>query len=156
MIPLKIKNKKATQSSYLVVWTYRVVALVLVVMGFLAILWVRFSQPYDIRPLEAAVIAKKSIECLSQNGMISNYNFYREKLNGCLDVDEQNVFMLIKFQDQNITLGKEDLETYCESNIKGKYLPACFEQTYGVLNEEGKLDEINVFVAVDKNEKNVK
>ena len=151
-----LKNKKATQSSYLVIWTYRVVAIVLVVMGFMAILWIRFSQPYDIRPLEAAVIAKKSIECLSQNQMILSSNFYRDKLLGCLDVDESNVFLIIKFHDQNITLGQKNLETYCRSGVHGGHMPFCFEQSYDVLNENEKLDEINVFIAMDKSDKNVK
>ena len=154
----KFYNKKATQTSYLIVWTYRIVAIVLVMMSFLAIMWIRFSQPYDIRPLEAAVIAKRSIECLSQDQMILESNFYREKLKGCLDVDENNIFLMIKFQDKNITIGREILENYCKSkeNAEGKYLPFCYEQSYDVLNSTQKLDEINVFVAIDKSNKNVK
>jgi hypothetical protein len=156
---ISLKNKKGTQSSYLVVWTYRVVAIVLVVMGFMAIMWIRFSQPYDVRPLEATIIAKKSIECLSQDYTITTYNFYRDKLRGCLDVDEENVFMKIEFQNQNITFGKDILETYCKSGDSGvtiTYKPSCYEQSYDVLNEQGQLDEINVFVAINKWNKNVK
>ncbi len=151
-----IKNIRATQSSYLVVWTYRIIAMVLVTMGFIAILWIRFSQPYDIRPLESAVIAKKSIECLSEKQMILPLNFYKEKLNGCLDIDKENIFLMIKFQDKNITLGKKNLETYCESGVEMKYKPSCYEQEYFVLNENQKLDKITVFVAINKNNKNVK
>jgi len=150
-------NKKATQSSYMVTWTYRIVAIVLIVMGFIAILWIRFSQPYDIRPLEAAVIAKKSIECLSQDQMITNSTFNKEKLKGCLDLDEENIFLIMKFQGKNVTLGRDTLEMYCKTaNVEMKYKPFCYEQNYDVLDENQKLDEINVFIALDKSGKNVK
>ena len=155
---MRYKNKKATQVDFIPIMAYRIVAIIVVGIFFIGITWVRFSQPYDIRALEASVIARKSIECLSEKSIIYQNSFNAEKLKSCLDFDEENIFLVMKFQGQNITMGNEALQVYCsvEDQSEGRYFPKCFDEDYRVLDSEEKLSDLNVFIAIEKSQKNVK
>lgn len=160
----KDKNQKSTkaQLEYSVIFVYRFLVILLIVAVFVGVVWIRASQPYDVRQLEASVVAKKSIGCLTANSVFSVEQFNEQRIKDCLAIDEKNIFLSIKFklpnEEKNLTLGKEELFTYCQSKeegVKGAYLPICFQEDYSVIYND-KLDKLNVFIAIDKNDKNVK
>jgi hypothetical protein len=158
---MNYKNKRA-QAEYTVIFVYRFIIILLIVGVFVGVVWYRFSTPYDVRQLEAASLAKESVECMTSNSVLELGNFNQETLKKCVYIDEKNIYYLAKFQlpneEKNISIGKTELYSYCkaeESNVKGTYLPSCFSKNYNVLYGN-KLNEISIFIAIDKNDKNVK
>ncbi len=136
--------------------------IILIIGVFVGVVWFRFSTPYDIRQIEAATLAEKSVDCLTGNGILELNDFNQETIKNCLYIDEKNIFLLMKLQlpseEKNFTIGKTELWTYCkakEGNVQGTYLPSCFSKSYSVFYNN-KLERINVFIAIDKNDKNVK
>ena len=150
------KNKKA-QSEYPVIFIYRFLIIVLVIGVVVGVVWWRFSQPYDIRPLESSVLAKRCIECMTENGYVSKNLMTEKRIGDCLEIDKENLFLQFNLTDTNFSLGNQDLQVYCDSaeRVGGKYLPFCFKETYVILNSSHQLDKLNVFIAIDKHEKNV-
>jgi hypothetical protein len=150
-------SKKA-QSEYPVIFIYRFLMIVLVIGVIVGVVWWKFSRPYDIRPLEASTLAKRCIECITENNVISLNNFNEQKVLNCLEIDKENTFLSFNLiNEKNFSLGNQDLRIYCEAEEKtsGKYLPSCFNENYSVLNSSYGINTLNVFIAIEKHEKNV-
>jgi hypothetical protein len=152
-----LKNKKA-QTEFTVTFLYRFLIILLVVGIFTGVIWYTFSKQVDVRQLESSVIASKITSCMTDKRVLSQDSFSVERIKGCLEIDEQEIFMNLSFKNKNVGLGNEDLKIYCETEekkVQGKYLPSCFNETYYVLDSENKLEQLGIFIALDKHEKNV-
>lgn len=153
-----MKNKKAGLGDFAGHWIIRLILIAFIVAIVIFVVFLRFSKPYDIRALEGTLIAKESVNCLTSHGSLMIENFNSGRIEKCLSLDKENVLLIVQFKDKKITLGKEDLEFYCraeEKKTSGNFMPFCLNQDYSVL-DSGKLEKLNVLVALDKHEKNVK
>jgi hypothetical protein len=153
----KILNNKKAAASYAIISFYRIMMIIIVCLVFVAVLWMQYSKPYDIRKLENAQIAKKVILCMTNESLVlTQENFNEKTLNECIKTDN-NVFLNFTFQGKSITSGKRELEVYCQvqTRVTGPYLPSCLNENYSVLNSSHQTDQLNVFIALDKNSKNV-
>jgi hypothetical protein len=153
-----IKNKKA-QIGHGIVWFYKIVMLVLVIGGIVGAIYVHYSKQYDIRELESGVLASKIIDCFSEQGKIKNSDFTIEKLDSCLEFDEEEIFVNITLieNEKSIFLGKGGLLFYCEAieqGVKGKKLPSCFNENYNITYDNTP-EQMKIFIAILKSEKNV-
>ncbi|MEM1535786.1 MAG: hypothetical protein QXQ82_01180 [Candidatus Pacearchaeota archaeon] len=144
------KRKKA-QLGESIIWLYRILMIVIVIGVIIFIVVRHYSVNYDVRPLEASLVANKILLCLNREK-----NFSEEKIKNCITIDD-TIFVNLTLSDEkvteNITLGNSLLSVYCEAKekgAKGKHLPYCFKDTYLV-------DEKNLTlnIAISKSEKNV-
>ncbi len=152
-----IKNKKA-QSEYPVIFVYRFLIIILVIAVIVGVVWWRFSKPYDVRPMEASSMAKKCISCLTDNNVLNMNNFNEKTISECLEIDKENLFINFTLkgdEDKFFAIGNPDLEPYCGAKVSGKNLPSCFNETYRILDSDHIMQDMNVLIAIDKQEKNI-
>ena len=131
--------------------------IIIVCLVFVAVLWMQYSKPYDIRRLENAQIAKKVILCMTNESLVlTQENFNEKTLNECIKTTS-DVFLNLTFDGKSVSSGKSSLEVYCQvqTTVTGPYLPSCLKENYTVLNSTHQTDQLNVFIALDKNKKNV-
>lgn len=154
MIPLK--NKKAA-ASYAMISFYRIMMIIIVCLVFVACLWIQYSKPYDIRKIENAQIARKIELCLlGNNFVLAQEDFTEKRLNDCIKTD-QDIFVNVTFGEKSLSSGKQELKVYCQiqNRVTGRYLPSCLSYNYTILNSNYQASELNIFLALDKNKKNV-
>lgn len=151
-----LKNKKA-QTEFSLIFLYRFIIIVLIIGVVVGVVWYKFSSPMDVRLIEASVIANKIIDCLTNKLVLENSHFNQEYLKNCMAIDEDNIFINLSFKDDFFYVGRENLEFYCQAQekIEGKYMPSCFNNKYSILDSENKLSELNIFIVLDKHEKNI-
>ncbi len=152
-----ISNKKA-QSEYPVIFIYRFLIIILVIGVIVGVVWWRFSQPYDVRPMEANALAKASISCLTNDSILVLNNFNEKTISDCLEIDKENLFMNFTLGEEGekfLAIGNKDLEPYCGTKATGKNLPLCFNQNFRVLDSNYVMNDLHVLIAINKQEKNV-
>jgi hypothetical protein len=154
-----MKNKKA-QAGSAILWIYKFIMLIIVIGGIVAIVFLHYSKQYDVRDVEASVLAGKVIDCFSDKGKINSEDFTKENLDSCLTFDKDEIFLnvtlLNKQNSQSVSLGDSDFRVYCEAKeqeVDVKNAPSCLEKDFDLLvdNEQGK---INLFIAITKFTKN--
>lgn len=151
-----IKNKKAA-TAYFINSFYRIMMIIIVCLVFVAVLWIQYSKPYDIRKIENAQIARKIELCLVGNNLVlAQEDFIEKKLNDCIKTDS-DIFVNVTFGEKSISSGKQELRVYCQiqNQVTGRYLPSCLNYNYTILNSSHQIDQLNIFLALDKNKKNV-
>lgn len=158
MINKMLMNKKA-QIAHGIIWFYKIIMIVLIVGGIVGAVYLHYSKQYDIRELESGVLASKIIDCFSDQGKINGEDFSIEKLESCLDFDEEEIFVNLTLVDneKSISLGKEGLLFYCEAmeqGTKGAKLPNCFSENYDIIYNNNP-EQMKIFIAILKTEKNV-
>lgn len=125
-------------------------AILVIVAGGIALIVITFyGKPIDIREIEAGVLINKIVDCISEgNGLkqgITNENFLTE----CHFIINDEYYLDI--DELGIIQGNSNLKDYCNLNQQGV---VCVNRNFYVVeNGEGKW--INLFVALNKEDKNV-
>lgn len=148
-------NKKGTAAGSFVLWFWKFFMSVVVIIGIAGVVWVHSSEQYDIRELEASLLAGKIVECFSEQGKIKNEDFLQNQLDSCLSFDKEEIFVNVTLKKQSISFGKEDLRVYCEAKeqgIEGKTV--CLNEDYDMIIDNVP-EKINIFIAILKVGKNV-
>ncbi len=140
-----------------IIWLYKIFMLVIVIGGIVAVVFVHYSEQYDIREVEASLLAGKIIECFSEQGKINSADFLQTQLDSCLSFDKEEIFVNVTLKKKSISFGKEDLRVYCElkeQETKGENFPSCLNENYNVIIDNIP-EKINIFIAILKVGKNV-
>ena len=182
LIHKMINSKKGAEKILSVYWF---IILTITVVGIYGMVTLYYNHPYDIRELEASLLANKVADCISYKGKleISLFNETTEKVseefqnnflkkcNITFNVEDEHrwkekdqYYLEINFFNINeISLGKIAkgnivLKEDCEIKEKKAYekLPKCVNKRFYSLDKSGKGILIDIFVAVRKTEKNVK
>lgn len=173
-------DKKATDKLISVYWF---AILILTAAAIVYMVSIFYSQPYDIRELEAGILANKIADCVSQGGKLDsnlidnqgkfNQNFSDNLLNICKInfnaentnnwKDDQYYFSLdfFKVDDSTISIfnikkGNLNLASSCEIQKTKEYskLAKCVEKRFYAVGNDQYL--IKILSVVRKTEKNVK
>ncbi len=151
---MKKTNKKA-QLGHATTWLHKFFILVLVIGGIIAIVTMHYSKQYDVRDVEASVVARNIVECVAPGGILKEFN--EETIRNCFPFNEEEIYMNITLENDNLVFGNDFLATLCKAEgkkVKVEYYPACLEERYYVLeNDEGKT--LNLFIAIKKIGKNL-
>jgi len=143
------KISKKAQTSDPLSWIYRFI-IIIIVIGMVVVGVIRYyNHKYDIRPIEAPLIANKVLQCLGPEIKLN-----KEQIESCLKIDD-SIFLNISYKDSFIEIGDKDLQVLCEAQkgekkVIGQYLPHCFEEIYPS-NE----NEIKINIAIAKGRENV-
>ena len=151
---LSSKKSKKAQIGHAITWFYKFFILVLVIGGIVAIVVGHYSRQFDIRDIEAAIIARKIMREVAPNGLVKEFN--KEAIKQELNLDEEEFYLNLSLDEKTIIFGDPSILTLCqlkERKVKQKYPPACLRERYYVLdgNESKQLD---IFIGIRKVEKN--
>ncbi len=137
-----MKNKKARVGTG-ILWIYKFFMLIVAIGGIVGIVWIHYSEQYDIREIEVSALTGKILECYSREG----------KMELCLNFNEDEIFI----EYNNVSFGNPELKVYCEAKeqgTEGKNLPECLDKEYDLIINNVP-EKLNLFVAVLKTDKNV-
>jgi len=157
---IKTKNKKA-QLGHGILWIYRIILLILVSLVYVLIIYNMFYFKCDIRSAETVLLAKKTTNCLTNNGILDVKNFDNAMLKNCFSFnkDQLNEYYIsakLSYNDfsDKIKVGNAELEVLC--GLKGKS-PECISQSYYILaknNTELKNAKLDLSISILKVEEN--
>lgn len=170
------KNKKGTNKILSIYWF---AILILIAGGIFAMVYTFYNRPYDVRELEANVMANKIADCLSNKGYLEkeifNGNFllnednFLEKCNLNFNIEERweepQYYTKVSFYNLadmdtsifDVANGNKNLISSCEIQKDKEYekLARCVERRFYSLDEENNQYLIKILSVVRKTEKNV-
>lgn len=128
------------------------------------------SRPFDIRSVEAQILADKLVGCIAQQGNIAQvFEGGREALlekqcalflsdTSYTDAGQQaeQYYVQAKVGEQKFEAGNMRLPTLCDAAPSTRNIPACTHKRFVAFNSAGKLVNVDIDVAVRKMEKNGK
>lgn len=150
-----MKKAKKAQLGNAITWLYKFLIVIAVVGSITYVIASHYSKKIDIRNLEASAISEKIVECIVEKGLDKASE---NSIKNCLNLDENEVFVNVSFQDKTITFGNDFLATLCKSKEKGvklTYYPCCFKQKVLLLDQHKKLSELSISVFIKKVRKNL-
>lgn len=122
-----------------------------------------YGKPYDIRELEAKILADKIAECLSVGGYINenwvnfnNDNFLSQcRLNFNVEEthgwNDDQYYIEIKISEKIISVGNSNLKDFC---LQEENFPICFEKSLYAIDKQNNNYKIDILSIVRKTEKN--
>lgn len=136
-------NKKA-QMGEAVLWIYRFILIALISLFIVIIVGNKYSEKYDFRQAESALLSKRIVNC------IEIYGADRNMIVNCLGINFKDYYVNISTQslesnsNNSIFFGNSDLKIQCDLlklKKKLKQEPSCSESNYFILlnNEKTKL-----------------
>jgi len=174
---MKKMNKTGTNKILSIYWF---VILIIVAGGVFAMIYIFYGPSFDVRELEASILADKIADCLSEGGRINldllnqgsfNEDFKNSFLSECtLNFDdeywkEEQYYVEINFYKPdnlkksifNISKGNVKCKANCKLQEEKKYekLPVCIEKRFYSLDEKNVQYLIKILSVVRKTEKNV-
>lgn len=111
----KIKNSKANKGSSKMLSLYWFVMLVIIAGGVFAMVTTFYGHPYDVRPLEADILSKKTADCLSKKGEL-NENLFNGS-NGNFSLKFRENFLQECDFNFNLTDSKGRSQYYTEAEF---------------------------------------
>lgn len=157
-----MKNKKALLGGETVIWVYRFILIGLIVLGFIIVISNFYSAKYDIRPAESVLLARRVVNCIATNGIVTLNAFDSAQVTECSGLDKEEInevcidAVLSYSNSSSFTIGSSTLKPLC--GAKGKYIPYCLSQKYYLLLEQnGNLERarLDLLIAIKKFEENV-
>ena len=131
-----------------------------------------YGEPYDVRELEADILADKVADCLAEGGYLKegifeslsnnlletcNFNFEVEDIHNW---DDDQLYVEIKIYNFSsktkifeISEGNINLKENCE--LEGNNFPFCLERSFYVIDKDNNQYQVNILSIVRKTEKNV-
>ena len=179
---LGLQDKKAAEKILSIYWF---IILIITVAGIYGMVMFYYSHPYDIRQVEASLLANKIADCVSYGGQINsevfNYSdvkisdeFKDNFLNNCnitfnveshKDWKAEQYYLEINFYRQvsdsrgdlgKIIKGNSEIKDICDATDKEyERLPKCVNKRFFTLYGTD-LILIDIVTGVRKSEKNVK
>ena len=173
-----MKNKKGADKLISVYWF----AILIIIAGGIVLMVNSFySSPYDVREVEAEILAQKVADCVYYGGEInpflnSNGIFRDEFRDNFLDrcnldfgvvegFEEIDYFVYLNFLENGdeklsrfeIKKGNLNLENDCYvENVKKEKLSTCVKKDFLLESPQGKLYLVKIISVVRKIEENVK
>ena len=151
--------------------------LFIVAAGVVYMVYSFYGAPFDARGFEVDILTNKIASCVSRGGV-----FVSDVFSGGLLVEDSNLLEKCKItfevedtfgwnndqfyvelvvsgypqksNSQTAKAGNINLKDFC--GMTGKYIPACSERSFFVLDENKNPYEVNIIAVVAKTEKNVK
>ena len=172
-------NKKNKKGSDKIISIYWFVILGIIAGGVVAMVHVFYSSPYDVREVEANVLAMKVANCIEQGGKMDKRldglgelrpEFKDNFMNNCkLNFDVKNEFDLVQYyvlidfyrfsnlEDSyfQISSGNQNWVADCEIEEKNKKLVRCSNKEFFTQDESGKIYLVKILSIVRNTEKNV-
>ena len=146
---------KKAQLGHAVTWLHKFLILVLVIGGVVFIVAGHYSKQYDVRSIEASILARKIVDCIAPNGVIKEFD--ENAIRECFPFNEDEIYLDINLENNTLVFGDDFLATLCkaeEKKVKSKYYPACLKEKYYLL-ENNEQKTLNIFIAIKKIEKNL-
>jgi len=118
-------------------WIYRFILIGLIAFAFVIIVGNKYSEHYDVRPMEASIISEKLAGCITDKSVDS------ESILSCMNFKDSKDYYLelnMTSMDSNfsktITLGKSLLKSDClilDQGTKFTKMPLCSDSRYIIL-----------------------
>lgn len=164
-------NKKGAEKIISVYW-FTVLFIVAAAVVYMTATF--YGEPYDVRKIEANILANHVADCLAEGGYLKENvlkeDFKTNFLKNCgmtFDVEDYQGWnddqyfvnvSIYNFKSESILTeilsGNINLKGYC--NQEGKTLPVCIEKSFYALNKEGNPEyKITILSVVSKIEKNI-
>lgn len=165
-------NKRGADKILSVYWF---VILTIVAVGVVAMVWLYYGSPYDVREMEANIMINRVADCLSKAGIFNEDAFNGDFLSNChlnfetadvqgeeqtqyyleVSVEELDVVTLVKNprNDLKVEVGNPNLGIFCD--LEDKNQPTCVERNLYSVDSSNTGYIIKVLSVVDKNEQNV-
>lgn len=143
------KNKRA-QSGYSTIFIYRLIMILVLLMGVVVIVGNMYGQPIDLRKIEAQQMNGKIISCIDQQ---KNQQLEKELIENCANYDKEELATKITYADKKIILGKELIEVICESEDKTESKVSCYTNDY-LIFIDNKFEKITLLTGISKVTKN--
>ncbi len=169
-----MKNKKGADKVLSMYWF---AVLVIVAGGVFAMVATFYSHPYDIRGLEAEILNKETVDCLSDKGKLNQELFsdgefdedfsdrFLEVCDFNFDTDSEEVQYYVEAEFYNLTNtktpvfefseGRKNWKEDCNIEEEHEKLAKCVERRFYSVGE-GKQYLIKVLSIVGKLNENVK
>ncbi len=169
-----MKNKKGADKILSVYWFF---ILFLVAAAIVYMVASFYGKPYDIRGIEAGILADRAADCVSYAGYLRdgvlNSDFQQNLLSRCnLNFNTEDAynwnqqgqyFLDISIYDFNsypnsnalleASAGNPDLKDFC--GAKGNTNPLCLQREFYTIDKSGKQYVVRITSVVRKTEKNV-
>ena len=149
-------NKKAGAPGDFLLWLFRFIMTILVVIGIIAMTSVLYSKQFDIRQVEATAMNEKIMSC----NLFTSENFKPEKLSECIKIDENeeyiNLTAIINGNQKSIYIGDKVLEETCKLAMQYKIKPFCQKNIYYILFKQDNFEQATLksLIVIRKAEKN--
>ena len=154
---IKQKNKKGGEKVISVYWF-----LILVIVAGAVVYMVSafYGKPYDIRQIEADLLASKASKCISYagylNGGILQSSFTENFPESCgitFNKVEEKYYLEINLTKLSngqkvfgVNGGNQNLKLFC--NLKGENLPFCLERSFYVIDKNNNQYRADILSAV--------
>lgn len=180
---MKNKLQKDKKGSDKIISVYWFAILILVAGGIFAMVYVFYSGSYDVRDIEANILADKVADCFSEAGYLKNSVFNEGSRSFLLDEsnflemcglnfnvedkwDEEQYFIEVNIYNLGnlvnpvfqISKGNKNWKGSCELQDDGEYekLVKCVNKRFYSLDLDKNQYLIDILSIVRKSEKNVK
>lgn len=142
-------NKRA-QSGYSTIFVYRLIMILVLLIGVVATVGTIYGQPIDLRKIEAQQINSKIIFCIDQQ---KSQSLAKELIETCANYDKEELSTKITYSDKKIILGKELINALCESEDKTKSKVSCYTNEY-LIFINNKFEKLTLLTGISKADKN--
>jgi pantothenate kinase len=157
-----MQNKKAILGDEFILWFFRLFLLLVILAVIILIVHRFYSKQYDIREIEANLLASNFAECLIKKNAIAKSDI-EDVFDSCKSkLDSQEYYVNISLSNKEVisnSFGKDTLKVLCETKLEQTYFPSCVTKDYLVTErtDEGKMmpARLRILVAILKTEKNV-
>ena len=165
------KSRKGAEKTISIYWF----AILIIVAGAIVyMVSLVYGQPYNVREVEAEILANNVADCVSEGGLLKEKTlgdvaFQENFLKQCslnfeaIDFSQSNgeYYVEMNFFDFNsgnkinfdILAGIVNLRQYCELN--GETQPACFKKSFYLIDKVQKSYRIDITAVVNKATKNI-
>ena len=126
--------------------------IVLVILGVMVIVGTQYEK-YDVRQVEAILLSKNTVECVSNRGVLADFD--KIDIEKCLQIDKEKYFVEASAEGKNISAGNQDLNKMCKvmkEGVKVEGEPFCLEQNYIMLGDNGAREGLSVSIAIKEEE----
>jgi len=152
MMKTSSMNKKAQTGSEMVIFIWRIVMIVIIILGVIILIGTQYKK-YDIGQAEAALLSKKAIECISENGEMADFSAIN--LGECTGMKQGRYFVEASTKEKNVSAGDYNLGVLCSSMKLGVNIihkkPSCLEQNL-ILLENGMPTAVKLISAIEGEE----
>jgi len=170
------KNKKGEK----LISLYWFLVLTIIAGGIMIMVNVFYGAPYDIREMEASLLAEHVINCISPDGKMNSLlispigtrieefrDHFSDRCNlnfaGHQEWEAVEYYVQAKLYIRgeknpfmNLTYGNQNWVPQCKEDKQLKGMPVCFEKKYYSYDSGKKVYQIEILTAVGKIKDNVK
>ena len=162
-------GKKGAEKTISVYWF----AILIIVAGAIVyIIGAVYGEPYDIRSIEAEILAGNIADCVSEGGYLTGAVLDDSFQDNFLEICNLNLnatdfpqsrgeyYVEVGFYDFNtgdkikdVFYGNTNLKQYCE--LTGNSLPSCSQKIFYAVSESQQGYRIDILAVVNKADKNI-